>query len=242
MHGPQVTPIVSERDQLIEQHRSYVRALSVETLSSLPVRVELDELIAYGQLGLVEAAERYDRRRGVSFATFAYYRIKGAIYDGLREMGYYPRSAQARMRFAANDLLRTAADDDYAADAQQRVESVDDEIAAAQATIDALIPAFLLSLDTDVGIPDVADGEPPPDHNIERGEVAGKLRALIGELPEDCRRVIIEVYFKDTSMIELAAQLGVNRSWISRLHTRAIQHLHKKLRRENLLDVASLSA
>src|ERR671920_1408110 len=91
-----------DRDALIEQHRSYARALAHKVMRTLPPAVELSDLVAYGELGLVEAAERFDPRRGVAFATFAHYRIKGAIHDGLREMGVYSRPQSARVRWLAN--------------------------------------------------------------------------------------------------------------------------------------------
>src|ERR1700745_3198115 len=90
-----------DRGLLIEQHRPYVRVLAVEVAKGLPSHIELDELISCGNLGLVEAAERYEPRYGVTFQTFAYYRIKGAIYDGLRKMGPMSRTEYARSRFAA---------------------------------------------------------------------------------------------------------------------------------------------
>ncbi len=226
------------RDLLIEQHRPYVRALAVEikeTLLSMPV--ELNEMIAYGQLGLVEAADRYDARRGVTFATFSYYRIRGAIFDGLREMGYYPRSAQARLRFAANDALRTAADDELAPDSP--AHSVDDEIVAAQSTINALIPIFLLSLDSDAqaaAYVDARSARTSTSSKYEQHELAQLTRSFIAELPEDCRRVIEEVYFRDSSMTDLAAKMGVTRSWISRLHARALKHLRQSMEQRGLLD------
>jgi len=67
----------TDRAGLVEQHRSYVRVLAVEVAKGLPPHIEFDELIACGNLGLVEAAERYEPRYGVTFQTFAYYRIKG---------------------------------------------------------------------------------------------------------------------------------------------------------------------
>ena len=48
--------------------------------------VEFDELVALGNAGLAEAAQRYEPDRGATFATFAWYRVQGAIVDGLRKM------------------------------------------------------------------------------------------------------------------------------------------------------------
>ena len=55
-----------DRALLVEQHRSYVRVLAVEVAKGLPPHIELDELIACGNLGLVEAAERYEPRMSES--------------------------------------------------------------------------------------------------------------------------------------------------------------------------------
>lgn len=45
------------------------------------------ELIQEGMVGLLEAAETYDYRRGVAFSLFASYRIKGAMLDFLKDRG-----------------------------------------------------------------------------------------------------------------------------------------------------------
>ncbi len=233
------TPNNVARDLLIEQHRPYVRALAVEIKESLQAMpVEMNELISYGQLGLVEAADRYDPRRGVTFPTFSYYRIRGAIFDGLRDMGYYPRGQQARLSFAANDALRTAADDELAADTHPS-PNVDDEIAAAQETINALIPIFLLSLDTDSQANQHLNSNSArtsTTSQYEQNELAELTRSFITELPEDCRRVIEEIYFRDSSMTDLAVKMGVTRSWISRLHARALKHLRQSMEQHGLLD------
>ncbi len=50
----------------------------------MPAAVDQENLEGAGLLGLVEAAQHFDPTRGVSFKTFAYRRIRGAILDELR--------------------------------------------------------------------------------------------------------------------------------------------------------------
>lgn len=226
------------RDQLIEEHRSYVRALAIKALQSLSVRIDLQELIAYGNIGLVEAAERFDPRRGVGFLTFAHYRIKGAIYDGLREMGYYSRSATSRAaRFAAqaNDLLQAAADDKQSPPEGASTVSVDDEIAITQSLIDALIPAYLLSLESD-SIPEVIDQQAPSMEQVEERQLIGLVLNLLTDLTPDEQQLINELYFKHRSMTDLAAEMGISKSWLSRLHAKAIQHLRDHMQEHGILN------
>src|SRR5215471_8434219 len=102
----------SEANRLVEQHLSLVQALARKVKKSVGASIELDDLVAYGSKGLVEAAERFDARQGVAFSTFAYYRIRGAMYDGLRTMGWYSRSDYARYRAEerTNEYLRNQAE------------------------------------------------------------------------------------------------------------------------------------
>lgn len=232
---PQLQAQASDRDALIEQHRSYARALAVRVMQSLPVPVDLGDLIAYGEIGLVEAAERYDPRRGVAFPTFAHYRIKGAIHDGLRQMGYYSRQQNVRVRWVsnANDLAQSAADDERPT-AESASTTIDDDISAAQTLIDSLIPVYLLSLGSDA-VPEIVDHAALSMEQIEERELIGIILGLVRELSEDEQRLIDSLYFKHVSMTELAARTGVTKSWVSRLHSRAIAHLRDLLRERGII-------
>jgi RNA polymerase sigma factor for flagellar operon FliA len=48
---------------------------------------ELDELLQWGAIGMLEAMNRFDRALGVNFEAFAARRIRGAMIDGLRRDG-----------------------------------------------------------------------------------------------------------------------------------------------------------
>lgn len=53
--------------------------------------VNYDELQSAAYLGLVEAADNFDLEKGVSFESFAKFRIIGAIKDYLREISWGSR-------------------------------------------------------------------------------------------------------------------------------------------------------
>jgi RNA polymerase sigma factor (sigma-70 family) len=52
---------------------------------------ELDELLQWGAIGMLEAVHRFDAGLGVSFQAFAARRIRGAMIDGLRREGFLRR-------------------------------------------------------------------------------------------------------------------------------------------------------
>ena len=100
-----------------EKHLALVQAIARKVKRTLGGAIEVDDLVGYGRKGLVEAAERFDGRAGVAFTTFAYYRIRGAMYDGIRAMGWYSRADYARYRAEerANEYLQHQADREGAA-------------------------------------------------------------------------------------------------------------------------------
>src|SRR6185369_6696855 len=112
----------AERQRLVEGHLSFVRSIAAKVKEQLPREIEFDDLVAYGTQGLIEAAERYDPAHGTAFSTFSYYRIRGAIYDGLRGMGWLPRGEYARFRFEerSNAYLQNLADRETGTAAEDR--------------------------------------------------------------------------------------------------------------------------
>lgn len=223
----------AERDWLIEKHKPLVLHLAKKVSQSLPFPTDFEDLVAYGQLGLVEAGERFDATRGNNFSTFAFYRIKGAIYDGLRDMGKISRSRTIRFAAHANEMLMTEVDD--AATESGSLSSVDDEVKSVEKLIDNLIPIYFLSLDAE-GALEVKDESALTNADFERRELLTLVREVLEELEPEETELLDKIYYKHFSMTDLAAQMGVTKSWVSRLHARAVKHLQKALVKRGILD------
>lgn len=52
---------------------------------------DLDELLQWGAIGMMEASQRFNTSHGISFQVFASQRIRGAMIDGLRREGSHMR-------------------------------------------------------------------------------------------------------------------------------------------------------
>ena len=66
-----------------------VRSIAWQVSQRLPRSVEVDELIGEGQLGLLRAARDYDPSKGAQFSTYAYWRIRGAMLDWIRQQDWF---------------------------------------------------------------------------------------------------------------------------------------------------------
>ena len=80
-----------KRDQIVLDHLPLVKAIAIRVHESLPVHVDLDDLIHAGVMGLFDAVIKYDGGKNVVFHAYAKHRIKGAILDSLRQLDWASR-------------------------------------------------------------------------------------------------------------------------------------------------------
>ena len=192
--------------QFIEQHQRMVYGLAHRLRRELSLRGDIDDLVAFGFGGLLEAERRFDPSRGVRFRTFAYHRVRGAMLDGVRKMAHLPRRAHERH--------------------QSEDES---ELTAAPMALDTAFTRISGSLTTG----SVLHGELPdasPEAALLKHESIAGLLAALPRLSERHRMVVRAHYFEGRSLDDIAQQLGVSKSWASRLHTQALGRLRQALR------------
>ena len=224
-----------DRKRLVSDNLPYVRAIAARIKDQLPREIEFDDLVAYGTQGLLEAAERFDGRHGASFTTFAYYRVRGAIFDGLRGMGWLPRGEYARARFEERvaTYLANLADRDLGAEVYAddgSVRSIEDEVRELAATLGGVAAVFVTSLTAEEEQA-VRDDSPQAHERLEQREVERTLRRALGTLPDKERRLIELYYFEEKTLEEAGAALGLSKSWASRLHARAVDLIKQSLER-----------
>ena len=208
---------------LIESNLAYAHALAAEVSRKLPPEVERKDICGWAELGLVEAARSFDRTRGVQFKTFAYYRIRGAVYDGLRKMGWYPKGQYRHMRFemAANEYLKDALETSSPASAEGQLQHLKNLTAV-------LMSCYMPSLED---IP-----WEPADHRIVSAEdlvvsieQKRNLRRFLSDLPSINRRVLEYLYFEQLTLDQIGQKLGLSKSWVCRLHAKSLEMLRKLL-------------
>lgn len=212
-------------EAFVREHEDLVRKHALRVKAQFGLKTELAELMGYGFQGLLEARERFDPERGVQFSTYAYYRVRGAVLDGVREMAYLPRkvhaqrrAAEALDRAAEEVALQRAKTPEARADIQKTLQAVDDILGK---TCAAMV----------LGVVGQADEDAPEGAEsaiIDREEHAAVREAL--EVLDDRERALVEGhYFGERTLEEIGAEMGISKSWASRLCTRALGKMRAAL-------------
>ena len=228
------------RDALIRQYMPLVKYVAGKVSVGMPGSVEFDDLVGFGQFGLLDAINKFDPEKGVKFKTYAVTRIRGAIFDELRQLDWVPRSVRQKSREIEDTIVRL--------ESNLGRPASDAEVASAmgitenefQQTIMKVSGTSVLSLndvwysgdDSDrvsIGDSIEAPSSLNPDVIVEREEIRRIIIEAINELPEKEKMVLILYYHEDLTFKEIGQVLEVSESRISQLHTKANLRLRAKL-------------
>jgi RNA polymerase sigma factor for flagellar operon FliA len=218
---------LSDDGEFIRQYDSFVRAIVKHTRAQLGLDGDAEDLVAYAYEGLLEARRRYDPARGVQFKSFAYYRVRGALLDGVRRMAYLPRRAYARLKAAeAVDLEGEPLSEAHAATASGDAGvAVETSLRALDGVLGRVAAAYCTAA--------AADEQEQLPRDPERKLIAEEQRVLVlralETLPEQERHLVRGHYIDGRNFDELAKELGLSKSWASRLHSRALGRLREAL-------------
>jgi RNA polymerase sigma factor for flagellar operon FliA len=214
----------------------FVEGLARRLAASMPHSIDIGDLVQDGVLGLMDAANRFDKDRGIKFETFAERRVRGAMIDALRREAW-PRGVRRQRREleAAREALRLELGHEPSlADLAARVGSDEKRLGRTIVRINTIESTSPLSagdhVDETVLPAALVPSEPePPDQAYVRTETRDRVRHAIAKLPPRERRLIDLYYFGEVTMKRIGMELGVNESRVSQLHARAIQRLRKAL-------------
>lgn len=207
--------------ELIHSCQGLVRSIAWKIHQRLPKSVDLDDLIGYGQVGLAEAARDFDASRGIQFTTYAYYRVRGAVLDGLSTMSWFSKADYARGRYeqAANAVLREATPETGLAGSLDWFTS----------TTRSLGAAFLVSDFAAVSAEQPSSPAASPSAEAEADDLKRTIEAALSRLTDQERTLIEGIYFQGLSIKDAGERIGISKAWASRLHARVLQSLGLQL-------------
>ncbi len=223
---------VQERDRIVLEHLPLVKAIAIRVHESLPVHVDLDDLIHAGVMGLFDAVTKYDDSKHVLFHAYAKHRIKGAILDSLRQLDWASRDMRRRQKqveAATHDLSATLQRAPTEAEVAEKV-GVDVERFRTM-MIDLrnggpVSASARSNQNEDLPAPDFpAKPETHPDSICAHEELHSVLGEAMKTLPERYHKVVILYYTNEMTMKEIGGVLGINESRVSQIHKSALEKM-----------------
>lgn len=231
--GQAKTAMVSEEpgpEGLVIRYQQYAHSIAAKLIANMHLpAVLLEEFVSAGYLGLVEAAQRFDPNAGVDFKNYAFLRIKGAIIDSIRADSDLSGKAY---RLAKAWQACQALEETFLLGGQRHQTKGDEESLAELfqfAASGAL--AFKLSMeDVEEEVADLICEDMSQEDNMIAREESSALRELVSKLPQKERLIIEAYYFQNKTFSQIEAENdGMTKSWISRLHSRALLQLRHLL-------------
>ena len=226
----------NEQEALIAEHIELVKRIAYHLIARLPANTEIEDLMQSGMMGLLEAARNYDASRGASFATFAGFRIRGAMLDEVRRHDWTPRSVHRKQREVSTairelevELGRQLKGSEIAA----RLEiSLDDYHKILRDSAGCSLFSLNDALDETKPMRQLASDEgADPDVLFTEGQIREEVAQAISGLPEKEQMVLSLYYERELNLKEIGEVLGVTESRVCQIHGQAMARLRANVNR-----------
>jgi RNA polymerase sigma factor for flagellar operon FliA len=225
------------RKDIVKSHLGLVRFVVSKFgfIHSANERVlEENDLIQFGLVGLLDAIEKYDARKGVRFETYAVTRIRGSILDELRKLDWIPRSVRKKARQAEKidqetqkNENRTLTAAEIAAKYSMTLEEYKDLMMEARgATMDYRVN-HSEDIDLIANLP--ADESSDPFETLSAEEVRMRMIESVESLPQRERLIITLYYYEGLTFREIGTILRVSESRVFQIHSSILSHLRRQL-------------
>jgi RNA polymerase sigma factor for flagellar operon FliA len=227
------------KEEMVTQYLPLVRLVAQRVHRRLPPGVDLESLIHSGVVGLLQALDRFDPKRGVNFEIYARYRIQGEVMQCLRSLDWVRRSVrswgrkiEAAKTKLAGKFAREPTAEEIAEELQIPLESyfrLDQQVNE----------ATLLSLE-DLSTGSEADWERAqekctespfldPLSVVEGKDLVQKLASGIAALPERDRLVVTLYYYEELTLREIGQLLDLSEGRVCQILAQVVTCLRGTL-------------
>ncbi len=224
------------KDKLTEHYVHLVKLVAGRLGIYLNQYIDLDDLVGYGVLGLIDAIDKFDPNKNVKFETYASLRIRGAILDAIRKLDWIPRTLRKKQKDIdkiyielESKLGRTPVD-------QEVADALHISLDEYNTLLKEVNVSTLVSIDENVyQFESVRDHNAQiPEQCVEENEMKDTLAKLIDQLPEREKKVIFLYYYEELTLKEISRVLEVSESRVSQLHTKAVSRLRANMSKYHL--------
>jgi len=239
MSVPETTAYTSEdRDRQILEHLPQVKLIARRIHEKIQGRVDLDDLVSAGTLGLIAAIDRFDPDRQLQLKTYAEYKIRGAILDTLRSLDDLSRDDRKRTKEigaarsnAEHRLQRTATHAEVADEVGVSLKEYSDALTSPGAGAPLSIDAHVANSDAELKFSElIADTVSlSPEQKLAELELRTFVSNAIAVLEPTQKSVITLHYAHGLTMRKIAPILNLSEWQVQETRRHAIGELRLRL-------------
>ena len=227
------------REELVLKYIPLVKYVVGKMIVNLPKNVEYDDLVEYGIIGLLDAVEKFDLNKEITFKTYAVTRVRGSIYDELRAQDWVPRSVRKLVKEIERAYVeletkfkRMPSEEEVANFLDIPVKKMEEIYAKVDAgNVSSLDDTVYDGNDSTTTLANTVEDKKVenPQVELEKNELRVALIERLEELNEKERMVITLYYYEKLTLKEIGQVLEISESRVSQIHSKAIFKLKSKL-------------
>lgn len=226
-HGVKSPAAMTLRNLIVEANIGFAQYCAHRVRYRVPDHQDIDDLVSYAYIGLIDAVEKFNPDMGCKFPSYAIRRISGAILDGLRAEDVLPRTARQKVKRLEQETLRQFEELQRDPTTVELAKSMDMTIEELAETVMDAQTAFL-PIDTEHHDFNHDTRHEDPELNMEVHNLSVLLAKKLSALGLKERIFCAARYDKHLNLAEIGAIVGVNESRIGQLRYQVIAHLTEK--------------
>ncbi|WP_100399327.1 FliA/WhiG family RNA polymerase sigma factor [Bacillus sp. FJAT-44742] len=228
-------------DQLVEAYLPLVRYHVGRISAGLPRNVNREEVMSHGLMGLFDAINKFDFSRELKFDTYASFRIRGAIIDGLRQEDWLPRTMREKAKKIEESVERLEQQYGRFVTEEEISEELGMDKHEVQRIVSETFFANILSIDDESQEYEkeetyranlVDNTAITPEEEAVKKDTFKELASMIDQLNEREKLVVSLFYYEELTLTEIGQVLNLSTSRISQIHSKAILRLKQILQKK----------
>ncbi len=223
-------------EKLVSNNMALVRKIAWHMHGRVRNAVEIDDLLQVGYFGLVTAAQKYSKKEGASFASYAVIRIKGSIVDYLRKSSNLCRTTiqmQQKTKLAEAQLRSSLHRDPTKIEIAEKLGLTIEEFQDWDVAFSANVHQSLDSVYDEYSIW-FASKNNNPEEALNDSQLKATLKGALSELPKREAMVIQLYYVEELNVYEIADVLEITTGRVSQIKKSAVALLRNSLSEMNI--------
>lgn len=222
---------------LIEEYIDLVKIVAGRMYNFYGSKIEYDDLVGFGAIGLIDSIERFDLSKNTKFETYAQIRIRGTIIDNIRKLDWAPRSLRKKSKDIQDAMINL---ENKLGRAPSNIELSQfsniplKELESILADISNFNMVSLEDLLINKGEYNIESNQnmTTPQQVFEAKELKETLANAIENLITQEKTVISLYYYEELTYKEIGYIMELSESRISQIHSKAILKIKNQLIKE----------